>query len=27
VINDPNNVATIDDYTPEKNPYSCSWYT
>ena len=24
VINDPNNVATIDDYTPEKNPYSCS---
>ena len=24
VINDPNNVATIDDYTPETDPYSCS---
>lgn len=24
VINDPNNIATIDDYTPETNPYSCS---
>jgi len=27
VINDPNNIKTIDDYTPETNPYSCSWYT
>ena len=24
VINDPNNYKTIDDYTPETNPYSCS---
>ena len=24
VINDPNNIKTIDDYTPETNPYSCS---
>ena len=24
VINDPNNFKTIDDYTPETNPYSCS---
>ena len=21
---DPNDFATIDDYTPETNPYSCS---
>ena len=24
VISDPNNITTIDDYTPETNPYSCS---
>ena len=24
VINDPNNIKTIEDYTPETNPYSCS---
>ena len=24
VINDPNDYATIDDYTPEKDPNSCS---
>ena len=24
VINDPNNITTIEDYTPETNPYSCS---
>ena len=24
VISDPNNIKTIDDYTPETNPYSCS---
>jgi len=27
VISDPNNIKTIEDYTPETNPYSCSWYT
>ena len=27
VISDPNDIDTIDDYTPETNPYSCSWYT
>jgi hypothetical protein len=24
VISDPNDIDTIDDYTPETNPYSCS---
>ena len=24
VISDPNNITTIEDYTPETNPYSCS---
>ena len=24
VISDPNNIKTIEDYTPETNPYSCS---
>lgn len=27
VIVDPNNVLDIEDYTPETNPYSCSWDT
>lgn len=26
-ISDPNNIATIDDYTPEQDPYSCPWFT
>lgn len=27
IVSDENNIATIDDFTPETNPYSCSWFT